>query len=101
MSDTISTNDWPSALSYRSEFPEGSYDQNSHLHHIYPPDQARVSKSPPAYFVGSAGVDGIEFAMRPELSGIWAYHPIEQTWTHVAKDLAELDRDWRAGRISV
>jgi len=51
--------------------------------------------------VGSAGVDGIAFALRKGMSGIFAFYPIDNEFVWKADDGSALIAGWLSGSITV
>ena len=51
--------------------------------------------------VGSAGVDGISFAVRKSTRGIFAFYPIDRAFEWKAPDGPSLISGWLEGRITV
>ena len=51
--------------------------------------------------VGRPGVDGLSFGYRQGMTGLWAYHPIEQSFSYMSNSVAELVSGWTSGELSV
>ncbi len=89
------------AAEYFRSFAEGRYDDFAHLGYIYPASKARLSEDGQILVIGTAGVDGLEFAYRAEIPGIWVWYPLDGEWRQVAADIKALDRDWRSRALRV
>lgn len=68
---------------------------------LYPQAKWKVPASRTYVEIGSAGVDGITFVLRPGLLGVYAYYPIEDTFRWVADTGRTLIDGWVNGRIKV
>lgn len=89
------------AEEYFRDFSEGRYDPLAYLRFIYPLDETHVSDDGSAFFIGRPGADGMEFAYRDGLPGIWVWYPIEDEWRRVADNLPTLEQDWLSGKLNV
>ncbi|MCB9857429.1 MAG: hypothetical protein H6818_17240 [Phycisphaerales bacterium] len=91
----------PSCNEYFKGFSTGRFDKDSQLWYILPIQKVSLDHSRGAFVVGHAGCDGIEFCFRISDPGVWAYYPIEERWELLAPSLAELERGWLSGAITV
>lgn len=93
---------WPVAhAALQSAYPDGCYDEESYLWIVCAPQDIVESDDGQALFVGSAGVDGIQFAFRQRQAGLWAHYPYDNRFEHVADDLQGLVKGYLAGEIKV
>ena len=86
---------------YFASFTQGVWSEEEQMWLIVRADE--VCERPESEFlvVGRAGVDGIEFGYRRGQDGLWAHHPIDNDFTHVAPTVQALVDNWLAGRIAV
>ena len=89
------------ASSYFRDFADGRYDEGNQYWFIRPRDEVYVDLELGALVIGGPGVDKIPFCFRRGHAGVWAFYPIDEEWVLVAPTLAELERGWMAGDISV
>lgn len=82
-------------------FFAGIYDNESHLQLILPEEEIYIFSTEDFLVIGRPGVDGIEFGFRKNQEGIWAYYPIDQRFSLVAANIAELVRGWYAGNVAI
>lgn len=90
----------PMAAQLDGTCAEGRTD-NAECPYLYARHDQHLSDDGSALIIGTAGVDGIVFALRRTHCGVWAYHPLADTWTHVAPDITQFETLWLAGRIAV
>jgi hypothetical protein len=90
----------PAAAPFERDFAEGRLDP-SFTPYIYAARDRRLADGGAAMMIGSAGVDGIEFALRRGQSGIWAFFPYLVEWKRVAEDVVSFEADWLASRIKL
>lgn len=94
--------DWENkAPEYFRDYPEGRYDPVAYLRFIYRLDEAHVSEDGKVFYIGRPGADGMEFAYRDGLPGIWVWYPLEREWAKVAEDLPSLEQEWMSGKLKV
>lgn len=93
---------WATSCSeYFRQFSAGRYDADSQHWFILPREDATIDSLRGVLVIGSPGADGIEFCFRRGLSGVWAYYPFDQEYELKATSLADLERGWLDGTISV
>ncbi|MFD1340832.1 hypothetical protein [Litorisediminicola beolgyonensis] len=91
----------PEAARYFDAFAEGRWDDDAQLGYIYPQDRARLAEDGSVLIVGTAGVDGLEFAIRDGHPKVWVFYPLDAEWRQVALDIDTLDRAWRDRTLSL
>ena len=79
--------------------PEGFYSELERNWLVYPISERKDHGA--WYEVGSAGVDGIVFAIRKDQEGVYAFYPIDREFIRKADDLSALVVGWRSGSITV
>lgn len=82
-------------------FRDGVFLPEACLQVVYPESQVHLDEGLGFLAIGSAGADGIEFGYRAAHSGVWAFHPIESRFQHVAESLGQLVEGYRTGAIKV
>ena len=89
------------ASEYYKAFTAGRYDARAYLWFIYPEEELHETDDGASLVIGRAGGDGIEFALRRDYPGIWAFYPIDAEWRAVAPDITTFEQDWLSGRLKV
>ncbi|WP_461428340.1 hypothetical protein [Gymnodinialimonas sp.] len=69
--------------------------------YLYAASERRMTPDGTALLIGSAGMDGVEFALKRGEPGVWIYHPYDDAWTTIAPDIATFETLWLAGQITV
>lgn len=90
----------PTSAPLDADYPEGRTD-DAYTPYIYPAIDRRLSDDGDALMIGSAGVDGIEFALRKQRPGVWVFIPYSMDWRWLAEDIATFEADWLANRIEL
>ena len=99
---TVRSKKWDAqAAEYFRNFADGRYDETAQLHFIYPESKTYATNDGTAFVIGCPGTDGLEFAYRVNMPGIWVWYPIDNEWRKIAETLAMLERDWRSGALKV
>ena len=79
---------FPEAEEYVSDFAQGVTFGRHFL--LYPSAQTRVSSDGERLYIGRPGAEGIEFALRRGVPGVWAYYPIDAELRELAATVADL-----------
>lgn len=79
----------------------GYFDTDSQCQHVLAAADRYVDKSRNVYVLGHAGVDGIEFVLKPDDKAVYAYMPIDDELVRLAPDFDSFITGWREGSIEV
>lgn len=79
----------------------GYFDIDSQCQYVLSEVDRHVDESRDVYVLGHAGVDGIEFVLRPDDKAVYAYMPIEDELVRLAPDFNSFIAGWRDGSIKV
>ena len=91
---------WPPELGhYTATYPEGVIDEFGYRYFLPAREFKAVSSA--ELTVGYAGCDGIEFRLRANLPGVWAYHPMEERYQLLGHELADVVAGWLNGTVQV
>src|SRR5262245_16491657 len=91
----------PACDEYFNQFTDGRHDAASRLWFVLPRAEIQIDRGRDALVLGRAGCDGIEFCLRRDHAGVWAYYPIEKRWVLKAASLMALECGWLDGSIFV
>ncbi len=86
---------------YLSKHEDGYYHDESFLQLVLPVSEATINSDHQHLIIGHAGADGIEFCLRFQKSGVWAFYPIEVRFQKVAGNIEQLIEGWCNGSINV
>lgn len=86
---------------YYLNYSNGYYDKSNYLQLLLPYADSYLNSECNHLVIGHAGVDGIEFCYRKNLSDIWVYYPIEMNYDKVANNIESLINNWLNGTIKV
>ncbi len=83
---------------YAAQYPTGLYCMKSFLWFLLPLTDARVPADRPGdLIIGDAG--HAEITLRQHQFGIYAYHPGQDRYDHIAPDLPAYVNGWRMGQL--
>ena len=80
---------------------DGFYSTVEQYWTIRPPSEWEHDPDRSWLCLGGPGVDGIEFGVRKNTPGVFAYYPIDDDYVLKADSVPELIRGWRDGTITV
>lgn len=85
-----------------SDYCESGYlDADSQCQYVSAKADRHIDESRDVYVLGHAGVDGIEFVLRPDDNAVYAYLPIDDELVRLAPDFDSFITGWIDGSISV
>lgn len=90
---------FPTAAPLAVSFAEGRLDM-AETPYLYAARDRRLADGGETLMIGSAGVDGIEFALRRGLPGVWVFFPYRVEWQRLAADIATFEADWLSDQIT-
>lgn len=79
----------------------GYFDSDSQCQYVLSEADRYVDESRDVYVLGQAGVDGIEFVLKPNDQAVYAYVPIDEELVRLAPDFDSFVTGWRDGSIAV
>jgi hypothetical protein len=85
-----------------NEIPiSGFYSEKEFLWLIKKQENWSLDKEKSFLHFGNAGCDGIQFGLRSEMKGIWAFYPIENEYIKKAETISEFIQGWLSSKIYV
>ncbi len=86
----------------KSDYGEAGYfHTDSQCQYVLSKADRHIDASRDVYVLGHAGVDGIEFVLRPNDQSIYAYMPIDDDLVMLAPDFDSFIKGWMDGSIKV
>ncbi len=79
----------------------GYFDTDSQCQYVLSEADRHVDESRNVYVLGHAGVDGIEFVLKPNDHAVYAYVPIGDEFVRLAPDFDSFITGWRRGSIEI
>lgn len=80
---------------------EGYFDVESQCNYVLARPDRHVDESRDVFVFGRAGVDGIEFVLKPHDKAVYAYMPIDDEFVLLAPDFDSFIAAWRGGSIKL
>lgn len=91
----------PACNEYFDDFLQGWYDEQGQLQFILPAEKLTIEPERGDLVIGHAGVDGIYFCFRENMTGVYAYYGIDDVHVPVAPSIQALVSGWVNGSITV
>ena len=89
----------PNLGDYVATYPAGVRDEFGYQYFL-PAEEFKVVNSTDLT-IGYAGCDGIEFRLRANSSGVWAYYPIEERYELLGGEIVNVATGWLNGTVRV
>jgi hypothetical protein len=80
---------------------EGYYSQEEYLWLIERKENWIVDNKNGFLHFGNAGCDGIEFRLRKNLTGVWAFYPSSDEYLKIADTISAFKEGWTLGEIQL
>ena len=90
----------PAAALLATTYADGRTDA-AYCPYLYAEGDRRLSADGDTLFIGSAGVDGVEFGLKRGKAGVWVHAAYSDRWRVVAEDVESFERLWLAAKIDV